>query len=303
MAVNDEQPDNKQTEKEIKEAEAYGVKALVVPADTADEAAVNKVAGAAVKNFGHLDIWINDAAVSLFAKFEEAPAEDFRRVIETNIFGYVNGARAAIKQFKNQGYGTLINVTSVNAATPQPYTSAYVASKYALRGLSESLRMELELDGLADTIQVCNAMPASIDTNLFQNAANYTGREPQALEPVYDPSYVAKHLLKLAEKPRREVIIGPAGKMMAMEHAMAPTLYEKFVSRFIDRDHLSNRPAADTHGNLHQPIESNKGITGGWREKRLRADRMNAAMGAGLGIMLASAGAVYAYARARRHHA
>jgi short-subunit dehydrogenase len=286
------------------EAKKYGVQAIAVAADTTDEAALKKVADAAVKNFGHFNVWVNDAAVSMFGKFDEAPMEDFRRVIETNFFGYVNGARQAIKQFKNQDYGTLINISSVTAAAPQPYTSAYVSSKYAIRGLGESLRMELKLDNLQDKIFVCTAMPASIDTNLFQNAANSTGREPQALEPVYDPAYVAKHIVKLAERPKREVIIGPAGKMMAMEHSMAPTLYEKFAARFIDRDHLSDQPAGNTHGNLYEPVNDNTGMRGGWRETRLRADRMNAAIGTGLGILLAGAGAAYAYNRSRRqnHH-
>ena len=89
--------------------------------------------------------------------------------------------------------------------------------------------------------------------------------------------------------------------MMAMEHATAPTLYEKLAARIIDRNHLSNKPADDTHGNLHQPIAGNTGISGGWRERRLRADKMNAAIGAGMGVMLAGMGAAYAFSRARHH--
>jgi short-subunit dehydrogenase len=282
------------------QCEDQGVKTLVVTADVTDEAAVQKVAEATLHTFGHFDIWVNGAAVSLFAKFEEAPLEDFRRVIETNLFGYVHGSRAAIKQFKSQGYGTLINIGSVTAGAPQPYTSAYVASKYAIRGLSESIRMELELENMANTIHVCNVMPASIDTNLFQNAANYTHREVRALEPVYDPTYVAQHIVKLAGHPRREVIVGPAGKVMVAEHAVMRGMYERMASRMIDKNHLGTMGVEDSAGNLYEPIQENTGMRGGWREERVRADRMNITVGAATAFRGAAAGLSYIMFKKRK---
>jgi short-subunit dehydrogenase len=284
------------------ECEKFGVRAVHVTADTAIENDVQKIADTALVTFGRVDVWVNGAAVSLYAKFEETPMEDFRRLIDTNLFGYVNGARVAITQFKEQGYGVLINITSVNAATPQPYNSAYVASKYALRGLSDSVRMELELEGFGDKIHVCNAMPASVDTNLFQNAANYTNREIQALEPVYDPAYVAKQIVKLAKRPKREIIIGPAGKMMAFEHYAMPNLYEKLVSKFIARNHISKHLTEDTTGNLYEPVQDNTGMYGGWREKRLRADKLNKTIGTVAAITLAAVAAGYALSRKSRAH-
>jgi short-subunit dehydrogenase len=280
--------------------EDQGAKALVVTADVTDESAVQKVAEATRYEFGHFDVWINGAAVSLFAKFEEAPLEDFRRVIETNLFGYVHGSRMALKQFKEQGYGTLINIGSVTAGAPQPYTSAYVASKYAIRGLSESIRMELELEGLAHKIHVCSVMPASIDTNLFQNAANYTHREVRALEPVYDPSYVAKHIVKLVQHPKREVIVGPAGKMMVAEHAVMRGMYEKVASKMIDKNHLGKRGAEDSSGNLYEPIQENTGMRGGWREQRVRADRLNVTVGAATAFLAGAAGLSYMLLKRRK---
>ncbi len=277
------------------QCEKHGVRAVTVVADVSDEAEVQKIADMARTTFGRFDIWVNNAAVTMYAKFDEAPLDEYRQVLETNLFGYVYGSQAAIKQFKVQGKGTLINIDSVNAAAPQPYSSAYNISKYGIRGLSHSIRMELELDGLSDTIHVCNVMPASIDTNLFQNAANFTGRKVQALEPVYDPTYVAKHVVALAERPKREVIVGPAGKMMASQHSMMPGLYEKLMSKFIDRNHLSREPAPQTQGNLYEPLYSNTGMRGGWREQRLRADKLNASIGLMTTGMLALVGIGYWY--------
>jgi short-subunit dehydrogenase len=283
-----------------KACEKHGINALTVAADATDPAGLQKVADTAMKAFGHIDIWINGAAVAVYAKFLETPIEDFKQVINTNVFGYVYGSRIALEQFKKQGHGTLINIGSVNAVAPVPYSSAYVTSKYAVRGLTDSVRMEMELEGLSSDIHICNVMPASVDTNFFQNTANYTNREVQAIEPVYDPAYVAKHIVKLARHPKREVIIGPAGKMLAKERAWFPKLYEKTVSRFVDANHLGKSPSADTKGNLYEPVKSNTGIYGGWRDRRLRADRLNIAIGAGTLLAGAAAGA-YVFAKKRRN--
>lgn len=288
-------------QKVAEECEQAGAKAVGVMADTTDEAALQKVGEAAEMAFGGFDVWVNDAGVSAYGAFLDVPSEDFRRVLETNVIGYANGARIALKEFRANGHGTLINVSSINAVAPVPYSSAYVTSKYAVRGLSESLRMELQVEGLADDIHVCNVMPASIDTNFFQNAANYMKREVRAIEPVYDPAYVAKQIVKLAEQPQREITVGPAGKMMAMEHSTMPALYEKMVGNFVSVNNFGDEPAAVTKGNLYEPVKANTGTEGGWRDRRLRADTLNMAMGvaaAGL-VGLVSAG----YLATRKHRA
>jgi short-subunit dehydrogenase len=285
-------------------AQEKGVRALAVAVDTADEKAVKKLADKARRAYGHIDIWLNNAGVYLTARFEDSPTEDIKRLMDVNFYGYVYGSRAALDQFRAQGYGTLINISSVNAAAPQPYVGIYSASKAAIRALDESIRMELRLEGLNKAINVCTVMPASIDTNLFQNAANYTGKEIQALEPVYDAAYAAKRIAGLAERPRREMIIGPAGRMMRQQNSHMPRMYEKRFAQFTDKNLLEDRPAEVTAGNLYKPIESNTGISGGWRTTRVRADKMNLALGAGLGVILAGAGAAYAFSRVRHngHH-
>lgn len=251
-------------EEVARECEGRGGRALAVPTNTASEAEVESLARQAVENFGRIDVWVNNAAVTLFGRIDEVPMEDFRQVIETNVFGYVHGTRAALRYFREQGAGVLVSVDSVVASAPQPYTSAYVMSKYAIRALDECLRMELSLDEI-DDIHVCTVMPASIDTPFFQQAANYTGREIKALDPTYPPEKVADAIVGMARKPRREVIVGRAGRMMAAQHAMAPGLYEKMGARQIDRDHFQDQPADPSDGNLFQPMPEHASIRGGWR--------------------------------------
>jgi short-subunit dehydrogenase len=272
------------------ECEELGVRAVVLALDVTDDNSMHKLRDTAVEAYGHIDVWINNAGVYLVGKFEDTPLEDMRKLMDVNFFGYVHGSHAALQQFRSQGYGQLINISSVNASAPQPYVGLYSASKAAVRALTESIRMELRLEKLDKMIQVCNVMPASIDTNLFQNGANYSGRQVQALEPVYDPAYVARKIYHLTERPRREIIIGPAGRVMALQNAHSPRMYEKRVGKFTDSDLLSDSSADLTPGNLYEPIENNTGTTGGWREDRTRADHLN--IGLGLGLIGATLGAV-----------
>ena len=247
-----------------RECQILGGRALAVTTDVRDEEAVKRLARQAIENFGRIDVWVNDAAVTLFARFEEAPSDVYRQVLETNLFGCIHGIRAVLPYFREQGSGTLINLSSVVSEMPQPYTSAYVCSKWAIRALSECLRMELNLDD-ARNIHVCTVMPASIDTPLFQQAANYTGRAAKALPPVYPPEKVAAAIVDLAEDPRREVIVGGAGRAMMWFRRLSPALFERVMARQIDREHLSDQPEDPTPGNLFEPMPQYASVTGGWR--------------------------------------
>ncbi len=252
------------------ECERAGGRALVVPADVTIEAALMEVARRTVEAFGRLDVWVNNAAVTLFGLFEQTPAEPYRRVIETNLFGYIHGARAALGQFRRQGSGVLINVASMVSRFPEPYVSAYVASKHAIRGLSQSLRQELDLLR-ARHIHVSTVMPATIDTPFFQHAGNYTGRSPRAMPPVYPPERVANTIVRLARAPRREVYVGNVARQLAFLSFLAPGLTERLVARSVDRLHLRrDQKAYATNGNLFTPMVEGAAVSGGWKPSRKR---------------------------------
>jgi short-subunit dehydrogenase len=245
------------------ECEALGVTALAVPTDMGDERAVDELAQRTMETFGHLDVWVNNAAVMLFGRFEDIPADAFRRVIETNFFGYVNGARAALRCFRLQGNGVLINNASGYAAMGAPYITPYVASKFAVRGLSDSLRQEVILDPY--DIDVVTVLPSSIDTPMFQRAANYTGRTPRPLQPVYDPQRVAKAIVRVARTPRREVFVGASARLGALMRAVAPWLFDRVNARAVDRKHFTEQPALPTEGNLRSPLPPEE-ERGGWQD-------------------------------------
>jgi NAD(P)-dependent dehydrogenase (short-subunit alcohol dehydrogenase family) len=271
----------------VQECERLGGKALAVRADVTDEKQVLHLAAKAIDRFGRIDAWVNAAAVTLLSGFEDAPSDVFRRVVETNFFGYVHGARAALAQFRGQGKGVLINISSVLGKTGAPYSSAYSASKFAIAGFSESLRMELRS---TPGIHVCTVFPATVDTPLFQHAANYTGRAVAAPPPVYQPEEVAAAILRCVTRPVREVTVGNVRRTIAMR-SVAPGLAERTYSSKVHREHFLNRPAPASHGNLFDPMPAYNTVHGGWS----RGPNSKRALWLSAAFMVAGIGAAVVY--------
>jgi NAD(P)-dependent dehydrogenase (short-subunit alcohol dehydrogenase family) len=257
------------------ECRGKGVEALVGPTDVTDAKAVEELARRAAERFGRIDVWVNNAAVTFFAPFLEAPLEDFRRLLDVNVMGYVHGARAALPYLREQGSGVIINVSSIVGVVAQPYTSAYSMSKAAIRVLSTSLRSELWLDGYRG-VRVCTVLPATIDTPLFRHTGNYTGREVVPMPPVYTPQRVARTIVNLARMPRREIVVGSMGRLVALQYKTNPGLVERNMAHQVDKTHLSReRPAPNTSGNLYEPSTDprNTSVEGGWGGRRRTAQR------------------------------
>jgi NAD(P)-dependent dehydrogenase (short-subunit alcohol dehydrogenase family) len=254
--------DNDSLVETAKELKAEGGEVLAVATDVTQEDQVEKLARRAEEAYKHIDIWVNNAGVALFAKFDEAPTDDYRQVIETDFFGYVYGARAALSRFKKQGHGLIVNVDAVEGIAPKPYHSAYAAAKHAVRALASSLRMELALEGFKD-INVATVMPSTVDTPLYAHAANYTGKAVQAPGTSSPPAEVAQVITRLVSKPQREVVIGAEAKRSVMQYLMAPNRYERRHSWLFPQKHLSDNHAVEGKGNLYETTHPHT-VDGGW---------------------------------------
>jgi NAD(P)-dependent dehydrogenase (short-subunit alcohol dehydrogenase family) len=248
-----------------RQCQAAGGQALAVPTDMTDEAAVTELARRAVERFGRIDIWVNNAGVYLLGLLEATPPEAFRRVLETNFFGYVHGARAVLPHFREQGHGVLINNASVYSHIAAPWLTAYVSSKFAVRGFSEALRHELA--DLPD-VHVCTVSPSPIDTPIFASAANYSGRAAKAPPPTYPPEQVARAILASALHPKRERIVGGAGRLATLMETVAPHQFERVNRRYVNRLQFAAEPAPATDGNLYAPVSDGRAeARGGWRRR------------------------------------
>jgi short-subunit dehydrogenase len=260
---------------------ALGARATAVPTDVTDEQQVAALAEEAVTRFGRIDVWINDAAVAVFAPLVEAPIDEVKRVLDVNVMGYLYGARAALEVMVRQGSGVLLNVASIAGEVPYPYAGAYAMSKAAVRAMGVSLRGELRLAG-ATGVHVATVSPPTVDTPFFQHAANHTGRRVLAMPPVYGVDQVAAAIVRTARHPKDEVVIGRIAKTLVRQHRRTPRPVEAQLAAQVQTTHLSlTQSAPDTTGNLFAPSDDPDGAsaTGGWAGRTRTAGRLVIGLG------------------------
>lgn len=272
-----------------------GGRALVVPTDVTDAASVERLADRAAAEFGRIDAWINNAAVSAVGLFDEIPVAEFRRVLEVNLLGAVHGIRAALPHLGAAGGGVVVNNASVLAEVAMPYQSAYNATKHGLRGLADTVRQELRVTGRA-AISICTVLPASIDTPFFRHVANHSGREVTPPPPVYPPEMVATTIVRLLRRPRREVYAGSAARLIGLQWRLAPALAERTLGWYAHKTQFGPGARPETAGNVFR-ADADGRRDGGWHGRRRQLIRMTAAFG------LAAAGTAVGTMAARTRRA
>lgn len=244
-----------------------GAEVITVPTDISDESQVQTLMSSAVEAFGRVDVCVANASVSSYGTFETTPPEVFRRIVETNLFGPVHTARAVLPHFRSQGQGTLILIGSLYSKITSPYISPYVISKFGLLGLTEVLRQELRK---AKDIHVCLVLPATIDTPIYQHAANYTGKRVHPLPPAASAHRVAKAILRNAQRPRPVRVVGQIQRTFIPVHSFFPRFYDQCVNPVMDLLALRKDPTPHSSGTVFTPDPSSNQITGNWRAGRAK---------------------------------
>jgi short-subunit dehydrogenase len=274
-------------ERAAAECEAGGAAGVLTEAlDVADEAAVESFAQQVADRFGRIDVWVNNAGVVAYGDFLDIPSDVFRRVVETNLMGQVHGARSALRRFREQGEGVLINVSSVWGRVTTPQVAPYVASKFAVRAFSECLNGELDDE---PGIHVAALVPEAVDTPIFEHAANYTGRWLRPVPPVLSPEKVAEGVEACAEHPKKSVSYGRAGRMLEILYAVAPPVYRRMAHRAFVRGTLSPVGVDSAPGNVLQSTDPHA-VEGNWHRRR-RAALRHALLAAAAGAVTGLAGA------------
>ncbi|MGS2613558.1 SDR family oxidoreductase [Micromonospora sp. LZ34] len=273
-----------------------GGRALVVPTDVTDPAAMERLAARAVAEFVRIDGWVNNAAVSAVGLFDEIPVQEFRRVLEVNLLGAVYGTRAALPHLGAAGGGVLVNNASVLAEVAMPYQSAYNVTKHGIRGLADTVRQELRVTGRGN-ISICTVLPATIDTPFYRHTANHSGRELVPPPPVYPPEVVAETIVRMLRRPRREAYAGGAARLIGLQWRLAPALVERTLGWYAHRTQFGPAARGDSSGNLFEP-DGTARREGGWHGRRRQLARMTAAFG--LAAAGTAVGTVAAMARRTR---
>lgn len=238
------------------EIKKSGGEAIYVIADVGKPEDVRRIADDAVEKFGGFDTWINNAGVGIFGKIEDTTIEDMRHLFETNFWGIVYGSLEAIKTLKKSG-GALINVGSVVSDRAVHLQGIYSTSKHAVKGFTDSLRMELEADDAP--VSVTLIQPSAINTPFSINAKNYTDQEFRLPPPVYAPETVADAILHCCETFERNVFVGGGGKSLAALGQYAPRLLDKVMESdaFSDAQKMPQPPARPREENgLDRPSEN-----------------------------------------------
>lgn len=199
-------------------------------ADVGNAAAVREAAAQAVRRFGRIDTWVNNAGVAAYSKLVDMPEDEHQLLFRTNYFGVVHGCLAAVQHLRGRG-GALITVGSIVSDIPAPVMGAYAATKHASKAYVEGLRIELEADGLP--ISVSLVKPSGIDTPVAEHSPNHVGGRAMIPPVVYDPELVADAILDCAVHPRREITVGGAGRAQVLFAQHFKGLFEKLAPALV----------------------------------------------------------------------
>jgi len=223
-----------------------------VVADVGRKEEVQWIADSAINHFGGFDTWVNDAGVSIYGRLNEVSDEDNRRLFDTNYWGIVYGSLIAAEHLKTKG-GAIINLGSELSDMSIPLQGMYSASKHAVKGFTDALRIELMEDKAL--VSVTLIKPAGIDTPYPQHAKNYTDKALTLPPPVYKPEEVANAILHAAVHPHRDIMVGGGGKVMSALNKRYPSLMDWVSSKIMTKQQMEEKPAQHRDGSLHQPTE------------------------------------------------
>lgn len=220
-------------EKTAQDVSERGGQALVVIGDVTKREDLERAVMGCVERFGRLDVLVNNAGVGLFAAVEESSEQDLDRIMAVNFKGVVNGVQAALPVMRRQGHGHIINVASTAGRRGSPYVGAYCASKFAVVGLTESLRTEL----LGSGIRVSLVCPGATRTSFFDVAIRRRDRHEGLVGPVESAEDVARRIVRLIRHPKAENVAQPIRrKLFFILNILAPSLVDRLLARILKVD-------------------------------------------------------------------
>lgn len=231
----------------VEEILRKGGDAIAVVADVSDFEQVKAIADKTVAQYGRLDTWVHAAATGVLANFEDITPEEFQRVIDVNLMGQVYGAMVALPYLKQEGRGALIHISSMEGRRSLPLQSPYCAAKHGLEGFLESLRVELQHEGLP--ISVTSILPGVINTPYYNKVLTKLGVKPTGIPPYYQPDLVADAILYTAEHPTRDFIVGDVGRVLDLLQRLSPELVDSLLATIGFVGQRTNEPKSEDSPN------------------------------------------------------
>src|SRR3954470_7494716 len=244
-----------------REIEQLGGEAIVLPLDVANENAVEQAAADVEHAFGPIDIWVNNAMLSVFSPIMQMTAEDYRRVTDVTYLGYVWGTLAALRRMKPRDRGVIVQVGSALAYRGIPLQSAYCAAKHAVQGFHDSLLSELIHDG--SNVRVVMVQMPALNTPQFRWVKSRLPRKAQPVPPIFQPEVAADAIVWAAYSGRREVNVGWPTTQAIVGNNFMPGFGDYYLGKhgydaqMIDESEVPGRP-----DNLYSPLPGDAGAHG-----------------------------------------
>ncbi len=251
-----------------REVEAAGGRALVLPTDVADAGRVEAAAAAVEEAFGPIDVWVNNAMVSVFSPVKLLEPEEVRRVTAVTYLGYVHGTLTALRRMIPRDRGVIVQVGSALAYRAIPLQAAYCGAKHAIDGFTESLRCELLHDG--SRVRVTTVQMPALNTPQFGWVRSRLPRKPQPVPPIFQPEVAAEAIVWAAQHERRELWVGGSTVKAILADKVVPGLADRYLawtgydSQQTDEPADPNRP-----DNLREPLPGDHGAHGAFDDRAL----------------------------------
>jgi NADP-dependent 3-hydroxy acid dehydrogenase YdfG len=244
------------------EVRSLGGQALVVPTDVADPDQVEAAAAAVEEHFGAIDVWVNDAMATVFARFADTDPAEYKRATEVTYLGAVYGTMAALRRMSERDHGTIVQVGSALSYRAIPLQAAYCGAKFAIRGFTDSLRTELMAD--RSRVRITMVQLPGVNTTQFNWCRSKLPKHPQPVPPIYQPEIPAEAVYWAAQHPRRELWVGYSTVQAILGNKLAPWLADHYLARTaISGQQVDDLPVSpDRPDNLYDPLPE-KAVTHG----------------------------------------
>ncbi len=260
------------------DVENAGGEAVVVPTDVADPDEVEAAAETVEDEFGPIDVWVNDAMVSVFSPAAEMTADDYRRVTEVTYLGYVYGTLAALERMRPRDEGTIVQVGSALAYRGIPLQSAYCGAKHAIQGFTESVRTELIHDDC--DVQLSMVQMPAMNTPQFEWSKSRLPKQPQPVPPIYQPEVAARAITWTVDRGKDELWVGRSTVKAILGNRLIPRRLDNMLASGGYDSQLTDEPVdPDREHNLHEPVSGDFGAHGPFDDRaRARSLQLRASM-------------------------
>jgi NADP-dependent 3-hydroxy acid dehydrogenase YdfG len=287
----------------VEEVESLGGQALAVGTDVSDHAQVEAAAAAVEARFGHIDLWVNDAMATVFAQFIHLEPDEFKRATEVTYLGTVYGTMVALSRMKPRDHGTIVQVGSALSYRAIPLQAAYCGAKFAIRGFTDSVRVELMHD--KSNVHLTMVQLPAVNTTQFNWCRSKMPDHPQPVPPIYQPEIPAEAVYWASQHHRREVWVGASAVLAILGNRVAPSIADRYLARTgFKGQQIQDKPVSpERPDNLFQPqpqLAATHGIFDDQAKTRSPQMWMATHRPAMFGALVALAAAASGVARAAR---